>query len=69
MLHQRPVDQQGGGPSPADLADLVSVLIRQIEELPHRFQHHYGGDDDRLGKKVEPPSQLAVVRTLLSTSG
>ena len=54
MLHQRPVDLQGGRRRPAKAADLVAILVRQVEKLLRRFHRLGGGDDDRLGKEIEP---------------
>ena len=59
VLHQRPVDLQGGGRRPAETADLVAVLVLQLKELLRRLDRLGGGDDDRLGKEIEPGFPVA----------
>ena len=52
MLHECPVDLQGGCRRPAETANLVSVLVRQIKELLRCFHSLGGGDDDGLGEEI-----------------
>ncbi|MHB1605752.1 MAG: hypothetical protein ACYCTV_05090 [Leptospirales bacterium] len=39
LLHQRPMNPQGACRSLSDPADLVAVLVRQLEKLLRRFHH------------------------------
>ena len=59
VFHQRSVDLQGGYRRPSEAADLVTVLVRQVKKLLGRFHCLSGGDNDRLGKEVEPGFPVA----------
>jgi hypothetical protein len=59
MLNQCPVNLQGRCRRPAEAADLVAILIRQVQKLLRRFHRLGGGDDDRLGEEIEPGFPVA----------